>query len=60
MAVSDRLGDAGLKRMLRQLDQACYAGGTWAGRPLGETLIRLNEKPKKNVRPTPGLAGLYP
>ncbi len=60
MAVPDRLGDAEMKRMRRQLDQACYAGGTWTGRPLGETLIRLDEKPKKNVWPTPGLAGLYP
>lgn len=60
MALSDRSGDIELKRLLRQLDQACYAGGTWTGKPLGETLTRLDKNPEKNVQPTPGLAGLYP
>jgi hypothetical protein len=59
-ALSDRLDDAESKSLLKQLDRACYAGGTWTGKPLAETLTRLDGNTKGRTAAPPGLAGLYP
>ncbi|MBD3811299.1 MAG: protein BatD [Betaproteobacteria bacterium] len=58
--LSDRLGDAASKNLLKQLDRVCYAGGTWTGKPLAETLTRLDGNTKGRIAATPELAGLYP
>lgn len=59
-ALSDRLGDAESTSLLKQLDRVCYAGGTWTGKPLADTLMRLDGNTKGRTAATPGLAGLYP
>ena len=59
-ALSDRLGDAESTSLLKQLDRVCYAGGTWTGKPLADTLTRLDGNTKGRTAATPGLAGLYP
>jgi len=59
-ALSDRLDNAEVKSLLKQLARGCYAGGAWVGKPLAEMLTHLDGQTKKNVPPAPGLAGLYP
>lgn len=59
-ALSDRLDDVESTSLLKQLDRACYAGGTWTGKPLAETLTRLDGNTKGRTAAPPGLAGLYP
>jgi len=60
-AVADRLDDAGLKPLLKQLDRVCYAGGVWEGKLLAERLRVLAGNTKEGLSPaTPELASLYP
>jgi len=59
-AVAARLGDATVADLLRDLDRACYAGGTWQGRPLAAALTQLPGQPGKGEGARDGLAPLYP
>lgn len=58
-ALAQRLGDPALGGLLRELDRACYAGGTWRGAELAAALTAL---PKASARGTTTrkLADLYP
>jgi hypothetical protein len=59
-ALSDRLDDADLKSLLKQLDRVCYAGGAWEGKSLADGLKTLDWKTKGASLAAPELAGLYP
>lgn len=59
-ALAARLGAAGAKPRLNELDRVCYAGGAWQGKPLAEALASLGEDGKNHSRPAPTLANLYP
>ncbi len=59
-AVAATIGDANVAELLRDLDRACYAGGTWQGRPLAAALTELPAPPRKTSRERDGLAPLYP
>lgn len=59
-ALSDRLDDAGQKALLKQLDRACYAGGTWEGAGLADRLKSLGGNTKQASPAMSELAGLYP
>ncbi len=50
-------GDAELGHLLRELDRACYAGGTWQGEPLARALAEL---PARGAHPTHRTAQLDP
>jgi hypothetical protein len=39
--MAKRSGNSELGRLLRELDRACYAGGTWQGEPLARALPEL-------------------
>ena len=58
-ALSQRLQDARLTTLLRELDRACYAGGDWRGAPLAEALATMPGTVDKTGK-TPELASLYP
>lgn len=56
-ALGERLDDADLQHLLRQLDRACYAGEAWQGAPLAQA-FETPPKPKtaeKTGAPIPGL-----
>ena len=59
-AIATRIGDAGVAELLRDLDRACYAGGTWQGRALAAALTELPASPEKTSHHRDGLAPLYP
>jgi len=59
-AIAARIGDATIAELLRDLDRACYAGGTWQGGPLAAALAELPAPPGKTARKRDGLAPLYP
>jgi|SRR6185437_4373918 len=59
-AVAARLGNAAVADLLRDLDRACYAGGTWQGQALGGALTELPAPHDKDARARNGLAPLYP
>jgi hypothetical protein len=59
-AVAATIGDANVSALLRDLDRACYAGGTWEGRPLAAALTDLPAPPGKAAPPRGRLAPLYP
>jgi hypothetical protein len=59
-ALSDRLDDADLKPLLKQLDRVCYGGGEWDGKLLADRLKALTGKTKRLSPAAPELAGLYP
>lgn len=59
-AIAARIGDAALAGLLRDLDRACYAGGTWQGGPLAAALTELPGPSGKTARQRDGLAPLYP
>lgn len=59
-AVAARFGEGGVGELLRDLDRACYAGGTWQGHALAAALTELPASPLKTARPRDGLAPLYP
>ncbi|HVS76897.1 MAG TPA: BatD family protein [Steroidobacteraceae bacterium] len=58
-AVAARIGDRAVAELLRDLDRACYAGGTWQGHPLAAALKELPAR-SKSARERDGLAPLYP
>ncbi|ADE11081.1 BatD family protein [Sideroxydans lithotrophicus] len=58
-ALADRLDDAALKPLLKQLDRACYANGIWQGDAL-LNLKTLHSKEEQTVAAGMELAGLYP
>jgi BatD DUF11 like domain len=59
-AVAARIGDTRVTALLRDLDRACYAGGSWQGQPLGAALTELPPASAKSTRERDGLAPLYP
>ena len=59
-ALSDRLDDAELKLLLKELDRACYAGGAWQGGMLAGRLKSLGGITKDVSTTEPELARLYP
>jgi hypothetical protein len=59
-AIAARIGDAAVANLLRDLDRACYAGGTWQGGPLAAALTELPGPTGKIARQRNGLAPLYP
>lgn len=59
-ALADRLDDARLQTLLKQLDRACYAGGAWEGALLAAELKTLAGGAKGPPGNAPVLAGLYP
>jgi hypothetical protein len=59
-AIAARIGDAAVAELLRDLDRACYAGGTWRGGPLAAALTELPGSAGKTPRRRDGLAPLYP
>ena len=59
-AVAARIGDTAVAELLRDLDRACYAGGTWQGDALAAALTELPALPGKTGRQRDGLAPLYP
>lgn len=59
-ALADRLGDAGPKPLLKQLDRVCYTGGAWEGTSLVNALKALVGNPNGDSPAAPELAGLYP
>jgi hypothetical protein len=59
-AIAARIGDAAVAELLRDLDRACYAGGTWHGRPLAAALTELRGPAGRTARRRDGLAPLYP
>ncbi|WP_324779903.1 BatD family protein [Thiobacillus sedimenti] len=58
--LAQRLGDAELSGLLKELDRVCYAGGTWQGAALAEALKSLPEPDTTTPGTAPALAGLYP
>lgn len=58
-ALANRLGDAALATLLKQLDRACYANGAWQGEKLLE-LKALSSANKQAAQSGMQLAGLYP
>lgn len=57
-ALGKRIEDSNTVRLLRELDRACYVGGTWNGAPLVAALDELNlERPEAARKPA--LAPLY-
>ncbi|MBI3432544.1 MAG: protein BatD [Hydrogenophilales bacterium] len=58
--LTDRLDDARLQPLLKQLDRVCYAGGAWDGKLLADELKALAGDAKGLSRTVPELAGLYP
>lgn len=59
-AIATRIGDPRVADLLRDLDRACYAGGTWQGGALAGMLTELPAEPGKTSRHGDGLAPLYP
>ncbi|HEV2271947.1 MAG TPA: BatD family protein [Steroidobacteraceae bacterium] len=59
-SIAARVGDPTVAELLRDLDRACYAGGTWQGGPLVAALPDLPAPPAKSPRQRDGLAPLYP
>src|SRR6185437_13101863 len=59
-AIAARIGDGNVAELLRDLDRACYAGGTWQGGSLAAALTELPAPPAKSARQRDGLAPLYP
>lgn len=59
-AITARISDGTVAELLRDLDRACYAGGTWQGRPLAAALPDLPAPPGKAGRRRGDLAPLYP
>jgi hypothetical protein len=59
-AIAARIGDATIAELLRDLDRACYAGGTWQGGPLAAALTELPGPTGKTARQRDRLAPLYP
>lgn len=59
-AIAARIGNDVLAELLRDLDRACYAGGTWQGGPLAAALTELSAPPGKTAHQRDGLAPLYP
>jgi hypothetical protein len=52
-------GDSELGRLLRELDRACYAGGTWQGEPLARALAVLPAPAARPAQRTSPLDPLY-
>ncbi len=52
-------GDSELGRLLRELDRACYAGGTWQGEPLARALPELPAPAREGARRSTQLEPLY-
>jgi hypothetical protein len=59
-AIAARIGDTAVADLLRDLDRACYAGGTWQGRSLAAALAQLPAPAGTSARARDGLAPLYP
>jgi len=59
-AIAARINDPAAAELLRDLDRACYAGGTWQGHALAAALTELPPPPANSTRPRDGLAPLYP
>ncbi|MBW4050225.1 MAG: protein BatD [Proteobacteria bacterium] len=59
-AIAARIGDTTIVELLRDLDRACYAGGSWQGEPLAAALTKLLPAAQKTARARDGLAPLYP
>ena len=59
-AIAARIGDAAVAELLRDLDRACYAGGSWQGGPLAAALTELPGTAGKTAQQRDGLAPLYP
>jgi hypothetical protein len=59
-AVAARIGDTTVAALLRDLDRACYAGGSWQGAPLAAALTSLPPSADSPARARDGLEPLYP
>jgi hypothetical protein len=60
-AVAAIIGDANVAQLLRDLDRACYVGGSWQGHSLATALTDLPPPPgSKASRGRDELAPLYP
>ncbi|HEU5443860.1 MAG TPA: hypothetical protein VFU61_08540, partial [Steroidobacteraceae bacterium] len=59
-AVAARIGDATVAELLRDLDRACYAGGSWQGHALAAALTDLPAPSTNKSRQRDGLAALDP
>jgi hypothetical protein len=55
-----RIGDAQTRRLLRELDRACYAGEEWRGEPLMQALSVLPALRRRVAGSPAALAPLYP
>ena len=58
-ALAKRVEDSNTVTLLRELDRACYAGGTWDGAALAEALQELNLGERAEAARKPVLAPLY-
>jgi hypothetical protein len=58
-ALSKRIDDANTVRLLRDLDRACYVGGTWDGGALAAALEKLTLRERPEATKKPALAPLY-
>ncbi|MGH8149350.1 MAG: BatD family protein, partial [Steroidobacteraceae bacterium] len=54
-----RIGDPHTRRLLRELDRACYAGGEWRGDPLAQALSELPAVGRGAAGRSAPLAPLY-
>ena len=58
-ALATRLDNPTLTPLLRELDRACFAGGSWHGEPLASLLTELPAPEPTRSKGSSGLAPLY-
>lgn len=58
-ALAKVIGDPAVADLLRELDRACYAGGSWRGAPLAEALKKWPPRAARSAAEERQLAPLY-
>ena len=58
-ALAKVIGDPAVADLLRGLDRACYAGGSWRGAPLAEALKKWPPRAARSAAEERQLAPLY-